>query len=247
MAMRTLAETKKIVYLRDSGFSHSEISRELDIPRTTIRDICQKYADVSQLAEEAVSNAVQWRFESSHRQYAYLLGMYLGDGCISECRRCYKLRITLDKKYPGIIAETVAAIQSMVPNNKVGIVDRETWVEVYSYSKHWLDAFPQHGDGKKHQRKIILKPWQRKIVKKFPQQFLRGLIHSDGCRDRNLVDGIEYPRYTFTNYSQDIMGIFKKNCRQLGVSYTASKDKKRCMIATRKNVAYLDKFIGEKK
>ena len=35
--------------------------------------------------------------------YAYLLGLYLGDGCLSETRRgVYRLRITLDKKYPGI-------------------------------------------------------------------------------------------------------------------------------------------------
>ena len=244
--MRTLTETQKIVCLRDSGFNHSEISRKLDIPRTTIRDICQKYADVSQLAEEAVSNAVQWRFESSHRQYAYLLGMYLGDGCISECRRCYKLRITLDKKYPGIIEETVAAIQSMVPKNKVAIFDRGTWVEVYSYSKHWVDAFPQHGRGKKHQRKIVLEIWQREIVNRFPELFLRGLIHSDGCRDRNLVDGKEYPRYTFTNYSQDIMRLFKRSCHNLGLSYTSNKKRTNCMIARRKDVDTVDAFIGKK-
>lgn len=35
--------------------------------------------------------------------YCYLLGLYLGDGCISHSQRVWHLRITLDKKYPGII------------------------------------------------------------------------------------------------------------------------------------------------
>lgn len=35
--------------------------------------------------------------------YSYLLGLYLGDGCISQhARRVWHLRITLDKKYPAI-------------------------------------------------------------------------------------------------------------------------------------------------
>jgi hypothetical protein len=35
--------------------------------------------------------------------YVYLLGMYLGDGCLSSHPRdVYKLRISLDARYPGI-------------------------------------------------------------------------------------------------------------------------------------------------
>ena len=31
-----------------------------------------------------------------------------------------------------------------------------------------------------------------------PKEFLRGLIHSDGCRVLNRVNGKGYPRYFFT-------------------------------------------------
>ena len=44
------------------------------------------------------------RFCPVAASYVYLLGLYLGDGYISEHRRSvYRLRIVLDVKYPEII------------------------------------------------------------------------------------------------------------------------------------------------
>ncbi len=45
--------------------------------------------------------------------------------------------------------------------------------------------FPQDGPGKKHERPIALEPWQQEIVDAHPWEFIRGLIHSDGCRITN--------------------------------------------------------------
>jgi len=47
--------------------------------------------------------------------------------------------------------------------------------------------FPQHGPGRKHQRKIELEEWQDVILRKFPGDFPRGLFHSDGWRGVNRV------------------------------------------------------------
>jgi hypothetical protein len=38
--------------------------------------------------------------------------------------------------------------------------------------------------------------------------FLRGLIHSDGCRVLNRVNGKDYPRYFFSQVSDDIRRLF---------------------------------------
>lgn len=50
--------------------------------------------------------------------YAYLLGMYLGDGCLSKARRgVYRLRISVDLRYPAIIDECEAAIRELLPRS----------------------------------------------------------------------------------------------------------------------------------
>jgi hypothetical protein len=51
--------------------------------------------------------------------YAYLLGLYLGDGHVAKMPRTTNLRITLDAVYPEIIADAVAATQLAALNNRV--------------------------------------------------------------------------------------------------------------------------------
>lgn len=142
------------------------------------------------------------------RDYAYLFVTYLGDGTISRARRgVYRLRISCDLLYPGIIEECAQAMRAVMPTNRVGIqllLQRGCLAEVNSYSKAWPCLFPQHGPGHKHERRIALAPWQEAIVDREPQKFLRGLLHSDGCRVYNHVNGKDYPRYFFAQVSDDI-------------------------------------------
>src|SRR5207302_2612939 len=72
-------------------------------------------------------------------------------------------------------------------------------VEVSSYWKCWPCLFPQHGPGKKHTRRIELVDWQQGLAGRLPDQLLRGLIHSDGCRFQNTGRNWSWPRYTFSN------------------------------------------------
>lgn len=119
--------------------------------------------------------------------------------------------------------------------------------------KHWACLFPQHGPGRKHERPIVLTPWQRAIVETHPAPFLRGLFHSDGCRVRNwatrMVAGEEkrydYPRWQFSNNSADIRGLC---CWALDLVDIAWRQSNRTMISvsTRAGVARLDELIGLK-
>ena len=86
--------------------------------------------------------------------YCYLLGLYLGDGCISRRARVWHLRITLDKKYPAIIDRCRLAINILMPGQRAGLVQRvERMRRRFTLSsKHWPCLFPQHGPGKKHTR-----------------------------------------------------------------------------------------------
>ena len=49
------------------------------------------------------------------------------------------------------------------------------------------EAFPQHGPGRKHLRRIALVDWQTELTHREPEALIRGLIHSDGCRTENRV------------------------------------------------------------
>jgi hypothetical protein len=124
---------------------------------------------------------------------------------------------------------------------------------VKSTSKHWVCLFPQHGPGRKHERKIELEAWQRAIVTEHPGDFARGLFHSDGCRGinrvrRTLVDGHrwhEYPRYLFDNRSVDILRLCGEALDRLGVDWRFSKPTT-ISVARRAAVARLDEFVGPK-
>ncbi len=79
----------------------------------------------------------------------------------------------------------------------------------------------------------------------YPKAFLRGLIHSDGCRVLNRVNGKPYPRYFFSQVSDDIRRIFCEACRMIGVQYTWNRWDS-VSIARAPSVAILDSFIGPK-
>ena len=116
---------------------------------------------------------------------------------------------------------------------------------VYSYGECWLRLIPQSGPGHKHERPIVLEGWQAEIVQRHTGAFLRGLIESDGCRFDRVVGGIRYPAYEFTNRSYDTLNLFCWACDLLGVHYTRPSPVD-ISIARRRDVAFLDTFIGPK-
>jgi hypothetical protein len=189
------------------------------------------------------------------RSYVYLLGIYLGDGTLAAFPRgVYNLRISCDLKYPEIINEIATAITIVRSSDVVGFAAKPGCVVVNTYWKHWPCVFPQHGRGMKHTRLIELERWQRQLVDAYPEALVRGLIQSDGNRHINKVSrplrsGIkryQYPRYMFTNASEDILGIFTDALDRLGVHWTRTTSWD-VSVARRDDVAYLDTFVGPKR
>ena len=178
----------------------------------------------------------------------YLLGLYLGDGCISaHARGVYRLRVVLDVRYPGII-KSAAAVTREIRRGTVKVQHRkhENCVEVQAYWKGWPCLFPQHGPGPKHTRPIVLTDWQLQLVEQWPEQLLRGLIHSDGCRFINTGRGDwAWPRYSFTQASDDIRSIFCHACDLMGLRWTRS-GKRTIYVSRKADVAKLDESIGPK-
>lgn len=242
--------------LRDQNLPVAEIARRAGIPRGTVRTW------LTDGLEESISSRIHdsqkcgpcdfcyYVRNLSETSYAYLLGLYLGDGCIAaHAKGVYRLRIVQDNKYPNLIHQCAIAMRWVVPS-KIGYVPKIGWTEISSYSKHWPCLFPQHGPGRKHERLIALEPWQRRVaIEREPRLLLRGLIHSDGCRANNWarVRGkrYEYPRYQFSNRSEDIRSVFTDACDRAGIAWRQSNS---CTIsvAQRASVELMDQFIGPK-
>ncbi|HEX3004860.1 MAG TPA: helix-turn-helix domain-containing protein [Angustibacter sp.] len=234
-----------------SGRSLNRTSREVGVSRSTLRvwlrhdgayaprvkarATCPRDGDLDEVA------------------YAHLLGLYLGDGCLSaHARSVFALRVACDSRYIDLLDECEASMRAVVANS-VSRNPAEGCVHVTSYSKHWPCLFPQHGPGRKHERPIVLEAWQRDIVERHPGRFLRGLFHSDGCRVLNHVSRevagerrhYAYPRYFFSNRSEDILALCEWGLDLLGVAHRRS-NRWNVSVARREAVARLDEVVGPK-
>lgn len=182
--------------------------------------------------------------EDQYEAYAYLLGLYMGDGYVVLTTS--RLEISLDPKYPRLIEECAAAMKAVHPRGKATFRGKgEEAVVVNSYAAEWLVLFPHHGPGRKHLRKVELLPWQVGIVNEHTAAFLRGLIHSDGCRYDRKVGGKIYPAYEFSNESVDIMEMCELACSRLGVRFRRPSTNQ-LSVARRADVRVLDELIGAK-
>src|SRR5437867_1729468 len=162
--------------------------------------------------------------ELNEAAYALLLGWYLGDGHIVAARRgVYLLSIANDPKYLELNQEIAATMKLVKPTASPWMRGGHA-IRIEAGWRHWPCLFPQHGPGRKHLRKIELEPWQWGIVAKYPQQLLRGLFHSDGCRFVNWASKADgkryyYVRYMFSNESEDIRKILTDALDLLGIAW----------------------------
>ncbi len=246
-----------VLRLLDEGATLRATSEATGVPAATIRNwkrgrlpnrvrleiagvpICATCGDPEHVAADLSPHA-----------YAYLLGLYLGDGCLSRQTRSTSLRIAMDRAYPGIVAACRAAIESVRGKRPCLVYEKDSGcVVVISYWKRWPCLFPQHGPGKKHHRPIVLTGWQRAVVAAEPEALIRGLIHSDGWRGLNRVTvkgrDYAYPRYQFSSRSEDIRRIFTDACDAIGVRWRPW-GRWHISVARKDSVAKLDTFIGRK-
>jgi hypothetical protein len=115
--MRPLAEVNLALRLVRWGMNDCETGRLTGIPRGTIRD--WRHHDGRPSATSGarpIDCPICDDFATLDRhRYAYLLGLYLGDGSLAQHpRMVFKLRIVLDAKYPGVINECKDSIRGVV-------------------------------------------------------------------------------------------------------------------------------------
>jgi hypothetical protein len=258
---RTASEIRLALALVAQGLSDYEVARRTGLPRSTVQR--WRRAGPPQSGQQLVDdsrrclrcNGPAHNFlDLPGGPYAYLLGQYLGDGTIYRTGKGGKgraLRISSDAIYPALIHECCVAIgqiRGRRPNVRVH-TDRRM-VDIVSTWREWPCLFPQHGPGRKHSRLIALAVWQHTIVEAYTGPFLRGLIHSDGWRGLNKVHvkgrDYAYPRYQFSNRSDDIRQLFTYACDLVGIAWRPS-GRYHNSVARKDAVALLDEFVGPKR
>ncbi|MEU9414211.1 helix-turn-helix domain-containing protein [Streptomyces sp. NPDC048272] len=246
-----------LVLLR-RGETNRSVAEQLGVPRGTVgwwRHEDRKRRGETYVAPTDCPICTGRQFDLP--AYAYLLGLYLGDGHIISKLKQHHLSIFCDASWAGLIDAAEDSMHRVMPMPRVSRRQRQGCVEVKSYTHHWTCLFPQHGPGKKHERRIVLEDWQQEIVDAHPWEFLRGLIHSDGCRITNwttrIVGGVpkryEYPRYFFTNKSDDIRRLCTDTLTRVGVRWTVlarGGDPFNVSVARKDSVALMDAHIGPK-
>jgi hypothetical protein len=249
---RPQSDVGVVLRLVEDGFSDYEVARRTGVPRSTVLR-WRRGGVPSEPSGDRCEECGQAPHDFAGLRpavYAYLLAEYLGDGTIFPTGGSWALRISNDAQYPGIIGECCAAIEAIRGRPaSVRYHATKRMADVGSTWKSWPCLLPQHGPGRKHQRKIALVPWQVELVEAAPGHFLRGLIHSDGWRGLNRVRvkgrDYAYPRYQFSNRSDDIRALFTYACDLVGVAWRPW-GRFHISVARHDAVEFLDRFVGPK-
>ena len=261
MNIHGTAVRERALALLRGGAGNADVARALRVPRGTVG--YWKHLDRAKRGEcpgrrGPTCPRCDGR-DLDEAAYAYLLGLYLGDGHIAHSRamRVPSLSVTCADSWPGLVDDCARAMEAVLPDNTATRVRRQGCREVKITSRHLLCLFPQHGPGRKHERTIALEPWQQEIVDVHTWAFIRGLVHSDGCRVTNWTEKTiggrrkryEYPRYFFTNGSADIIGLFTAALDRVGVAWRAGNQSRLAQnvsVARKASVALMDRHVGPK-
>ncbi|WP_144121396.1 transcriptional regulator [Catellatospora sichuanensis] len=246
--MHPLAIRRQARLEHRNGSSIGSVAARLGLPYQTVRTWCRNEGAPDSRFTEARCFRCRETTSADREPYAYLLGIYLGDGHLVTSAKVPVLRISCTAAYTDLLDQAEKAMLATLAN-RVQRIRQKGSVNLQSYSKHWPCLFPQAGAGKKHERRIELESWQQAIVLDHPGAFLRGLFHSDGCRAINRITKngktYEYPRYLFANESADILAVCGWALDLLGVAWRLNR-RNSLSVARRDAVALLDEHVGPK-
>jgi hypothetical protein len=127
LSMRPEWQFQLVEWLTEAGLSGRRISRTLGFPLATVQKWRQRIRDgLGPPGSRQGRRGLEAECPRcgpaplNERAYAYLLGMYLGDGYIVRQkgkRFLYALWIYAATEYPGIMAECEQAMRAMRPMN----------------------------------------------------------------------------------------------------------------------------------
>lgn len=133
--MYDLETRRRVLALLGEGRSLNSVSRMAGISRSAIRAWRTRI--------EPARSGTDCTGRVSGPAYAYLLGLHLGDGCISrQPRGGHALRIACADAWPGLIDACEEAMRAVRPGNSVCRAHTQGCTMVTSYSDHWPACSP---------------------------------------------------------------------------------------------------------
>jgi hypothetical protein len=178
-------------------------------------------------------------------EYCYLLGLYLGDGCVSKSARSWVLRITCDTQYPGIIDRWHQGDRRPDARTTRGSLEETEWHVRRCLSLVRALAVPL---STARSRQEALEADQVGAVAESPRRSVQGTVHSRPDRQRRLPcrhhdRGVKSVRYHFSNRSEDILGLYTAALDALGIPWTRPR-KHDIAVYRGAATARLDEFVG---
>lgn len=248
-----------VMKMLSNGYKISEIAKQTGINRSSISNWKQRSGrikietkETNEIKEDKFfSNFIESLTPNKKLDYSYILGVYLGDGCIYKHKdKNYRtLTITSDKKYADLNDYTIQCFTRFF-GKAPRVVDRTLYgrgnaIDIIYSHKHLDLVFPHCGRGHKHDRKIELSPWQESIID--PVQLLRGLFMSDGSF---YIDSqCNKMKIGFSNKSKDIISIAEKYLDIVDVYYRTNTSKSgmyRLNITKKNDVEKMVNMMGTK-
>lgn len=254
--MRSKEEYEKVIELHKKGINNVQISKITNIPRPTVVGWVNGKINVSKNKKNVEFDPEKYIKDNNlEKEYSYILGLYLGDGYISKQSRTFKMRICLDIKYDNLNLFAIQKLSTLFPNNKPHVLKLKNKITnlfnqiILSIHNNNLNLlFPQYGVGKKHLREIKLTKWQTDIIDY--KYLLLGFFHSDGCYYYNKTS--KSFSYSFTNFSTDIINIYKQCCEKNNLSFFVTKAnakngiKYQVVVGRKKDVEIFNNIFGTK-
>ena len=242
------------------GLNNCQISRELNIPRGTLRGWLyprQPEQQVVAAADARRAARVCQRCNGTEStlsvDYVYLLGLYLGDGCISGHRK------------RGVVAPDLSRPAISWPDRRVrtrdvgsDAVTREcAAVDRMRRDRGFLETLDSPFPATRRRPKMVASDRHGALAAKIdrrlsgtadPRPDSLGRMSSDkhgerhgACKQRRY----SCPRYMFTNMSDSIRFLFVEACERLNVRWMQT-NARTIAVSRRDDVARLDTFIGPK-
>lgn len=157
---------------------------------------------------------------SNKKILSYIIGVSLGDGNLSNPNgRAIRLRITCDKKYPKLIEYIKENIQTVLPENKVSIVDKQNAVDISCYSNKWEKYLGWKAkSGSKIKQKVKVPIWIKNDTG-YIKECLRGLFQTDG----SIYNDREYIMVNYTSAIYTLANDAVEMLEKIGFSTTSRK------------------------